>query len=201
MEYLRQDVRDDPTFVLHEEFRQKFRVTYRIFDRIVDALKGSVLVQDQRVPKAGAPRVPAELKVLHILRMMAMGAQYDAFEEESFFDGKTIQALCIKPASSRTKGFYDWFVDHFYDDWVRPPNREETDKELKYAARIGMPGMIEQMDAVHLAWDAVHLAWDACPAGARREHAGKEGYPTKAFNCVCSSRREFYSSPRLARAL
>ena len=185
-DYLRPDVRGDPSVLLHQEFRQKFRVTYTVFDRIVDALKGSGLVQDPRVPKPGPPPIPAEMKVLHILRMLAVGAQYDAFEEASGCDGKTIQALCIKPASSQTKGFYDWFVDHFYDEWVRPPDQEETKAEEEYAAKIGMPGMIGQMDAVH-------LAWDACPAGARGEHAGKEGYPTKAFNCVCSSRRLFYS--------
>ena len=83
---LRQDVCDDPTLVLHEEFRQKFRVTYRVFDRIVDALKGSGLVQDPRVPKPGPPPIPAESKVLHILRMLAVGAQYDAFEEGSLCD-------------------------------------------------------------------------------------------------------------------
>lgn len=188
-DYLRQDVRDNPTCLLNEEFRHKFRVTYCIFDRIVDALKGSGLVQDPRVPKPGAPPIPAEMKVLHILRMLAVGAQYDAFEEASGCAGKTIQALCIKPASSQTKGFYDWFVDHFYDEWVRPPDQEETKAELAYAAEIGMPGMIGQMDAVH-------LAWDACPAGASGEHAGKEGYPTKAFNAVCSSRRLFYSCSR-----
>ena len=57
-----------------------------------------------------------------------------------------------------------------------------------------MPGMIGQMDTVH-------LAWDACPARARGEHAGKEGYLTKAFNCVCSSRKEFYSCSEAFRAL
>jgi len=184
--YLNLEVRDDPQHLLHEEFRQKFRVTYHIFDRIVDALKTSGLVQDPRIRRAGARPIMAELKVMHVLRMLAVGAQYDAFEEGSLCDGKTIQAFCIKPRSSSTKGFYDWFVATFYDDWVRPPNREEIERELEYAARIGMPGMIGQMDAVH-------LAWDACPAGGRGEHAGKEGFPTKAFNCVCSSRRLFFS--------
>ena len=50
--------------------------------------------------------------------------------------------MCIKSASSQTKGFYDWFVDHYYDEWVRPPDQEETKAELEYAARIGMPGIV-----------------------------------------------------------
>jgi len=62
LKFLRQDVRDDPTLVLHEEFRQKFPVTSHVFDRIVDALKGTGMVQDPRVRKAGAPPIPAELK-------------------------------------------------------------------------------------------------------------------------------------------
>ena len=75
--------------------------------------------------------------------------------------------------------------------WSVRPTGKKTERELKYTARIGMPGMIGQMDAAH-------LAWDACPAGARGYHSGKEAYPTKAFNCVCSSRREFYSCSREA---
>lgn len=169
---LRQDVCDDPTLVLHEEFRQKFRVTYRVFDRIVDALKGSGLVQDPRVPKPGPPPIPAESKVLHILRMLAVGAQYDAFEEGSLCDGKTIQALCIKPASSRTKGFFDWFVDHFYDDWVRPPNREENRKRVE----------VHRED-----WDARHDRADGCSSpglgcmscGCTRIPLRKRGLPDK----------------------
>lgn len=66
--------------------------------------------------------------------------------------------------------------------FVRPGRNKNSWRTRK----IGMPGMIGQMDAVH-------LAWDACPAGARGENAGKEGYPTKAFNRVCSSKRDFYS--------
>ena len=40
-------------------------------DRIVNAQR-LCLVQDPRVPKPGPPPIPAESKVLHILRMLAV---------------------------------------------------------------------------------------------------------------------------------
>ena len=59
-------------------------------------------------------------------------------------------------------------------------------QQLAIAAELGLPGCIGWMDAVH-------VSWRKCPAGARHEHTGKEGYPTRAYNVVCDHNGLFYS--------
>ena len=86
-------------------------------------------------PKPGPPPIPAVESSTY--SECWRWARSTMLSKRVFVRWKTIQALCIKPASSRTKGFFDWFVDHFYDDWVRLTGKK-TERELKYT-RLGCP--------------------------------------------------------------
>lgn len=66
---------------------------------------------------------------------------------------------------------------------VRPTGKKQ--KQLAYA---------KDRDARHDRADGCSSPSLGCVScGCARRERGKEGYPTKAFNRVCSSKREFYS--------
>ena len=127
------EVRRNVGSILHDDFRDRFRVSFSIFDEIVKAFRASVRVADDTNPKQGPPPIPVDLKVMHCLRRMSKGTSADPFEEGSGCSARTMQ-----------RTFLEWahfMVDHFYDDWVRPPRtREDIARHVRVFQELGMPG-------------------------------------------------------------
>ena len=90
------EVRRNVGSLLHDDFRDRFRVSFSIFDEIVEAFRASGLVADEKNPKQGPPPIPVDLKVMHCLRMMAKGSSADAFEEASGCSAKTMRPLFLE---------------------------------------------------------------------------------------------------------
>jgi hypothetical protein len=63
------------------------------------------------------------------------------------------------------------------------PTTEEQFKFVvgEYSAR-GLPGCVGSMDCVH-------VGWDKCPSQYHNMCSGKEGFPSIAYEVVCSSRK------------
>ncbi len=51
----------------------------------------------------------------------------------------------------------------------------------EYAAR-GLPGCVGSVDCVH-------IGWDQCPTQYLNMYKGKEGYPSIAYEVICTSRK------------
>ena len=71
--------------------------------------------------------------------------------------------------------FGEWFVERFYDEWIKAPTSVNEIKILEKPYRMaGVPGTV-------CSQDAVHVAWDRCPYALRADHTGKEGHPILAW--------------------
>lgn len=150
-------------------FRRKFRTPWPLFQMILDdCFQDGRFGNDEQPANGGHQPTPLCLKIAAYFRYLATGAQVDAHEESSGCARTTLQKFF--PA------FGNYFVEKYYDVWVRMPETEEELRRLEKPFRLcGLPGCVTSMDGVH-------VCWDRCPSSLRPDHTGKEGYPTLAWN-------------------
>lgn len=109
------------------------------------------------------------------MRIMTLGCGLKDTQEGSGVAGNTMKQF-FHPWCA-------WFVEQYWDEWVWWPTTEEEIRDIEAVyAKLGLPGCVSSMDAVH-------LAWDNSPAKYRSSNAGKEKYPTLAFNCHAAHNR------------
>eukprot|EP00959_Pyramimonas_sp_CCMP1952_P471723 9498874-Pyramimonas_sp.AAC.1 len=76
----------------------------------------------------------------------------------------------------------EWFVQTCKSDWIKPiDTEEEIETCTADFEKLGFPGAISYMDAVH-------ILYPACPAALRQAYTGKAGVPTIAFNVHCDAK-------------
>jgi hypothetical protein len=64
-----------------------------------------------------------------------------------------------------------------------PRNMEEyTNVVGEYYTEMGLPGCVGSVDCVH-------IGWDMCPTQQQNMYKGKEGYPSVAYEVICTSRK------------
>jgi hypothetical protein len=51
-----------------------------------------------------------------------------------------------------------------------------------YTEMLGLPGCVGSVDCVH-------IGWDMCPTQQQNMYKGKEGYPSVAYEVICTSRK------------
>jgi hypothetical protein len=85
--------------------------------------------------------------------------------------------------------FIDWAakMSSLKAEYIYMP-RDDT--ELKFVVgeykALGLPGCIGSVDCVH-------IGWDNCPVQMKNMYTGKEGYPSIAYEVICTSRRRIQS--------
>ena len=79
-----------------------------------------------------------------------------------------------------------WLIKHEYHKHVYAPSSIDDIKntEAKFA-KMGFPGAITTIDATH-------VEWTMCPAMHSWRCTGKDGYPTRSFNCAVGPNKEFH---------
>ena len=150
-------------------FRNRFRVPFAIFERLALWAKG--WHEKGKADASGRRRIPTELKVLGVLRILGRATCFDGIEELSSISVPTMQGFFHQFTSKVRSELYDLHVH-------MPKTKEEmSEAEAPYAV-LGFPGAFFSMDVVH-------VAWCMCPEYLNHLTKGKEGFPTIAYN-VCS---------------
>lgn len=154
-----------------DNFRTYFRTPKPLFDMILRDCRSDGRFSEEAPANGGHKPGPLELKIAAYLRWLSTGAQVNAFEDGSGLARSTLQKFFIP--------FGEWFLDHYYDEWIKLPSGPTAAEELARMERpfreCGLPGCV-------LSQDGVHVAWDRCPSIERFSHTGKESYPTLAWN-------------------
>jgi hypothetical protein len=167
-----------------KRFRSRFRVPFPIFLRLVDWTK--TWFEWSETNPGGCkpscafqrPRIPTELKVLGVLRLLGRGVCLD-----------DIQELSSVSAASMSIFFRNWcqkFTDDIFPQHVfLPKTKEDIAKAMGEYSILGLIGAICSMDVTH-------FRWDRCPYTLHNLYKGKEGYPTVAVEMACTHDKDLY---------
>lgn len=163
-------MKEDPDGRQHKQFRLRFRLPFPMFTWLVDWTRTWYDLKKKIVDVTGLQRIPIELLVLGVLRMLGRGTCLDGIYELSFVSKTTMQAF-----------FHDWCshvaMDLFHKHVVFPTSDDDIYKSISAFEYLGFPGCIGSMDVVH-----VH--WDMCPMSLQILCRGKEGYPSLAYQVI-----------------
>eukprot|EP00613_Pedinella_sp_CCMP2098_P060687 CAMPEP_0171982880 /NCGR_PEP_ID=MMETSP0993-20121228/272970_1 /TAXON_ID=483369 /ORGANISM="non described non described, Strain CCMP2098" /LENGTH=685 /DNA_ID=CAMNT_0012635561 /DNA_START=176 /DNA_END=2236 /DNA_ORIENTATION=+ len=190
-----------PESAMAKVFRRRFRVPYPIFVLLLRWTKD--WHETAATDAAGRVRVPTELKLLGVLRVLGRGTCFDGIEELSGVSVSTMHSFFHK--------FTAWFREEVFPVFVSTPKTKEGLVQIEAAYKLlGLPGAVGSMDVVHKyaktkeglvqieaaykllglpgavgSMDVVHIAWCMCPTYLANLAKGKEGYPSVAYNVVC----------------
>ena len=81
--------------------------------------------------------------------------------------------------------FLDWIdkMSSLKDEFIfMPRNRDEYNFVVGEYTEMGLPGCVGSIDCVH-------IGWDMCPVQHKNMYTGKEGYPSIAYEVICTSRK------------
>jgi len=94
----------------------------------------------------GKRHIPLGLQVLAALRMLGVGASFDAISELSWISEKTAQSFFHK--------WCDAFAANEFTEWCHPKtNSAEVAETTGVFARCGFLGCVGSIDVVHVPWD------------------------------------------------
>ena len=161
-------------------FRNRFRVPLSLFNKLCDIFKQRGWMQRAQVDCFGRPSVPFELKLLTALRFIGRGECFDTLQE---LTGELVSAEVIR------KFIIEWAekMVELKSEYVVVPNPEDNN-EVKEATemyrKLGFPGCIGSTDCVN-------IALGCCPHSMKNIHTGKDGYPTRGYNCTVNHYRRF----------
>lgn len=128
----------------------------------------------------GQARIPTELKVLGVLRILGRGTCLDGITELSYISTAVMQQF-----------YHRWcakFVEDIFPLHVcMPVTKNDVAKVMGEYIALGLPGAICSMDVVH-------IHWDRCCYSEQLLYNGKEGYPTVAYEMACSHDGRFVST-------
>ena len=146
--YLEGDAVKDEGEILGEEFVQKFRVPYRLYESILRDTRRSGQFADNpeddplgEVPRRRGPKGikhGLQLKVLSALRYLALGIPVSGCECLSGISTSVLQRFFAD--------WFPWFVETYFPDWVRMPTGAERDKHERLFRMVGLPGCVSSMD-------------------------------------------------------
>jgi len=144
-----------------KKFRLGFRVTFKLFEYIVQIIRDAKLYSNLRQGS-----VPLELKVLIGLRMLGRGNFGDDIAEMS--------GLPLSSVYHFFHEFVDKFATCFADQFIKFPDGDDLDEVASLYGRLGLPGSVGSMDCTH-------LRWTNCPPNLMNSCKGKEPFPSFHF--------------------
>jgi hypothetical protein len=136
----------DPTQMLAKEFKHKFRISYAMFEDILQATRESELFPDDINLKKGQKPHPLSMKVLAALRRLALGIPIDGLNDMTTISGTSLRVFITD--------WEKWFVNHYETEHIKIPE-DEDDITASFALfnRCGLPGFVSSMDVVHVRCD------------------------------------------------
>ena len=161
-----------------KQFREQFGVPRDVYHHYYDLLKNVHGIGDKvKGDKLkGRRSKPLKLKLLAWLLWMREGLTFKRAAYLSDMDANTFRRFAKK--------LNNWLVMNEYHKHVHMPAGDDIPRVMAKFQKLGFPGAITTADGVH-------VAWENCPASERHLNTGKEGYPTRVFNCCVGPNREF----------
>ena len=165
-----------PNGRLHKLFRKLFHVPYDVF------LDLTVLArerwwqdhnEDNRC-RAGKLVASLDLQILGALFVLAQGVSH------------VVCSISSNISEEVHRSFFIEWIHHMAsvkDEFIFMPHDDDTLRKVtdEYAAR-GLPGCVGSIDCVH-------IGWDNCPTQYKNMYTGKEGFPSVAYEVICSCRK------------
>ncbi|XP_021985392.1 uncharacterized protein LOC110881443 [Helianthus annuus] len=161
-----------PTFS-NEFFRHRFRMSKRLFLRIVDDLEANYDYFKQKPDARGALGFTGIQKCTSALRILAYGNTTDINDE--------YLKIAEKTTRDSLEHFCRGIIDVYGARYLRTPTWDGLQKIYEvHNAEHGLPGMIGSIDCMH--W-----RWDNCPTAWRGQHTrGDQKGPTIILQAVAS---------------
>jgi len=143
------------------KFKRRFRTPYNLFKEYIvpECNRKNVFNLERK------SRIPIELKILSVLRILGRGSCADDINELSGIGESTVHELF----KTFVVNFSQRGSDGFYDEWIKPPVGEDLQKVMDMYANMGFPGARGSMDCTHVVW------WQ-CPA--HLQNLCKRKYPS-----------------------
>ena len=161
----------NPSSAKAKLFRTRFRVPYPVFLKLLTWTKEWHEGEGHGTDCSGRARIPTELKLLGVLRILGRSTCFDGIYE--------LSGISVPTMHKFFHSFTSWFADKIYPDFVFTPQTMDDLVKIQAAyALLGLPGAIGSMDVVH-------IAWCTCHARLANLAKGKEGYTSIAYNVIC----------------
>ena len=157
-----------------KKFRRLFRVPYDLFVTLVLTAKERWWTEwtPEKVDAVGKLVSSLELKVLGAFYVLGIGA--------------TQHQVGVQTNLSEEVHHY------FFLSWIAkmsliqkefifmPTNEEQFERVVGEYLTRGLPGCVGSVDCVH-------VGWDKCPSMYHNMYTGKEGFPSIAYEVICTS--------------
>jgi hypothetical protein len=160
---------EEPSSREAELFRLRFRVPYPVFLSLVEWTKSWREKSPQNPDGVGTcdvtgnPRIPTDVMVLGVLRILGRGSCLDGIYELSGIHPSTMGPFLHQWTRKYRQLLYPLHVK-------MPDSKTEISEVLGAFAAVGFPGCMGSIDVVH-------VRWDKCPSHKTNLFTGKEGYP------------------------
>ncbi|KAJ0751828.1 putative harbinger transposase-derived protein [Helianthus annuus] len=163
---------EEPTYS-NEMFRRRFRMSKRLFLRIVHDLEANYDFFKQKADARGELGFTGIQKCTSALRILAYGNTTDINDEYLKMGEKTTR--------DSLEHFCRGIIDVYGARYLRTPTWDDLQKIYEvHNAEHGLPGMIGSIDCMH--W-----RWDNCPTAWRGQHTrGDQKGPTIILQAVAS---------------
>ena len=158
-------------------FRRMFRVPYDVYSNRLLTLAITRWWPEwhsDKVDSWGRPVGDLELKILGALYMLGTAATPFVVSSNTNLSEEVHRVF-----------FLDWIdkMSLLKEDFIyMPRNRDEYNFVVDEYAKMGLPGCVGSIDCVH-------IGWDMCPIQHKNMYTGKEGYPSIAYEVICTSRK------------
>ena len=174
--HVREEYTVDPDGRVGMKFRRLFRVPFCLY---LDLL---LMAKDrwwqhwtpQKLDAAGKLVSNLELKLLGALFVLGNGCTHYIVSTQTNISEEV-----------HRKFFLSWTASmaSVKEEFVFLPNDEESFNRVvgEYMIR-GLPGCVGSVDCVH-------IGWDKCPIQYHNMYKGKEGFPSIAYEVICTARK------------
>lgn len=151
-----------------ERFRQRYRMSRRLFLRIVDAVKNHDLYFVQRRNAVGKLGLSTLQKVTAAFRILTTTILSNATNEYISI-GESTSIECVKRFCRAVR-------EIFAQQYLRSPTVDDVDRLLYIGKQRGLPGMLGSLDCMHWRWNN--------PEACVGQNVDRRGYSTIILEIV-----------------
>ncbi|KAE8979857.1 hypothetical protein PR002_g24301 [Phytophthora rubi] len=152
-------------------FRRRFRMSSRLFDRIVTAVTENDVYFTQRRDAIGVIGFSPRQKVTAALRMLCYGLCADAMDEYLRISETTAPEAFVH--------FVKSVLTCFGGEYLREPTAADIAHHAAINAKRGFPGMFGSLDCTH--WE-----WKNCPVAWRGMYQDRDGSASMILEAVAT---------------
>ena len=159
-----------------KKFRRLFRVPYDLFVGLVGICKERWWKDwtPEKVDAAGKLVSSLELKVLGALYVLGTGATQHQVGVQTNLSEEVHRCFFLSWISKMSSIKMEYIF--------MPTNDEQFERVVGEYSTRGLPGCVGSVDCVH-------VGWDKCPSMYHSLYTGKEGFPSIAYEVICTSRK------------